>query len=94
MMHMYEPFTAIPLEVRHLPDRDAWVLRTVKRKRLANVNTKARAVPPVHLHGLAGDKLYEMEEVHMGFGLSDKTNLISLEFSDSTLVYCFVWLWK
>ena len=42
----------------------------------ADFNSTTRAVPPVHLHRLQ-EINYEMEEVHMGFGLLDQTSIIS-----------------
>ena len=38
-----------------------------KKETPADVNSTARAVPPVHLQRFAGDNLYEMEVMRMGF---------------------------
>ena len=84
--------TASLLEVRQLLDRDVWVLRTP-----ADANSTARAVPPVHLQRFAGDKLYEMEDMHVGFWLLDQTILISYEFSANCVVlFCMTLkvVWK
>ena len=43
----------------------------------ADVNNTTRAMPPVYLQRFAGDKLYDMKEVHIGYGLLDLTNLMS-----------------